>query len=158
MGKYSKYVLFEPHAEANHMIPLPGFSDKEWKKHLLEMKKYTYRVNSNLINTIPLDFEFTFITEPSEPGGAPNPVHVHDNDEFVFFFGLNPYDIADFSGVEIEFTYGIGEDKEVVIFNKPGVAYIPKGVPHLPLNFKKVPKPFFWGHILVEPDYTETWL
>ncbi|MBA7651838.1 hypothetical protein ES703_59667 [subsurface metagenome] len=156
MGKYDKYVLFEPHAEVPNMIPLPGFTPEEWEKFRVAMRPYAYRVNSSLIDTIPLDFQFTFITKPSEPEEPSHPVHTHDDDEFVFFMGTNPENMSDFGGVEIEFTFGIGEDKEVYILNKPGVVYIPKGVPHLPLVFKKVPKPFLFGHILVAPDYTET--
>jgi hypothetical protein len=153
-SKYGKYILSEPHAPTPNLIPIPGMTPEVMKK-MMATAPPTIKVNSNLIKTIGLDFAFVGTIKPSDPAQPGHPSHTHDVDEYIWFHGANPANLLDF-GAEIEITLGAGKDAEKHIINKASVVYVPKGLPHLPITFKKVDKPIFWGHILVAPDYTET--
>ena len=69
----------------------------------------------------------------------PNPhilEHTHDFNEIVLHFGSNPDNPEDLGG-EIEFIVG-GETLKIT---KTSALFIPKGVPHGPLTWKKVVRP-----------------
>jgi hypothetical protein len=67
--------------------------------------------------------------------------HTHPFYEFLCFIGGNASDIRDFGG-EVELC--LGAEKEKHIINKTTIVTIPPGVPHCPLNFKVVTKPFIF--------------
>jgi hypothetical protein len=149
--KYGKYILIEPQAAAPSTAPPPEMPPEAAKKPSPPVMK----VNSSLIDTIPVEFAFVGMTKPSDPAQPGHPSHTHDVDEFIYFVGGNPENMFDF-GAEIEITLGAGEDEEKHIINKACVVYVPKGLPHLPITFKKVDKPILWGHLLMAPVYSET--
>jgi hypothetical protein len=69
----------------------------------------------------------------------PNPhIHKHDHnyDEIVLHIGSDP-DNPEYLGAEIEFVVG----GEKIVINKTSALFIPKGVEHGPLTWKKVEKP-----------------
>ena len=148
--KYGKYILTEPLAKAWSLTPPPERPPGEATKRMPLM-----RINSNLIETIGIDFQFVGTTKPWDPAQTGHPSHTHSVDEYIFFVGGNAENILDF-GAEIEITLGAGEDEEKHIINKACVVYVPAGLPHLPMTFKKVDKPVLWGHLLMAPDYEET--
>ena len=88
---------------------------------------------------------------PQEQG---HPSHKHDVDEFIFFIGGDPANMLDF-GAEVELSLGEGEQQEKHIIDSTSVVYIPKGLVHLPMNYKRVDKPILFGHLLLSPDYSE---
>jgi hypothetical protein len=139
--KYGKYIMREPHAEWTSVEP-------QAERHAVT----SIRVNSNLFSTISCDFAFLGVSEAGPQG---HPAHKHDVDEFIFFIGGDPGNILDF-GAEVELSLGEGENQEKHTINTTSVVYIPKGLVHLPINFKKVDKPFLFGHLLLAPDYSET--
>jgi hypothetical protein len=147
--KYGKYILGEPHAPNKHMIPMPGMT-LEKMQEMMKKGAPTLKVNGNSI-----EFAFVGTTKPSDPKQPGHPSHKHDVDEYVWFHGADPNNILDF-GAEIELIMGAGEDEEKHFINQACVVYVPAGLYHLPITFKKVTKPIFWGHILMAPDYTET--
>jgi len=64
---------------------------------------------------------------------------IHDEcDEYLCFIGGDPRNMFDF-GAEIELYLGEEEEKHVI--TSATIVYIPRGLPHCPLNFKKVEKP-----------------
>jgi hypothetical protein len=70
---------------------------------------------------------------------SPNPHilgHDHDYEEFVFHIGTDPKHPEDL-GAEIEFVVG-GETLKI---NRTSCLFVPKGVPHGPLTWKKVDRP-----------------
>jgi hypothetical protein len=76
---------------------------------------------------------------------VPNPstlvgVHSHPFDEMVLFIGSNPRDMRDFGG-EVEMWMGEGNDFEKFMINTTSLIYIPKGLVHGPLTYKRVDKP-----------------
>jgi hypothetical protein len=69
----------------------------------------------------------------------PNPhihEHTHDYDEIVIHLGTDPENQEDLGG-EIEFIVG----DEPLKIDKTSAVYIPKGVKHGPLTWKKYEKP-----------------
>ena len=139
--KYSKYIMREPHAIGDSTQPRPE-----------RPAEITMRVNSNLINQISCDFAFVGV---SKAGAQGHPSHKHDVDEFIFFVGGDPMNVLDFQA-EVEITLGEGESQEKHIIDSASVVYIPAGLAHLPIEYKRVDKPFLFGHLLLAPTYTET--
>jgi hypothetical protein len=67
-----------------------------------------------------------------------HPVHHHDHDEIVGFVGSNVADTTDL-GAEIDFV--IGDEKTTI--TKTCFIFIPAGVKHGGLHFRKIDKPVF---------------
>jgi hypothetical protein len=67
-----------------------------------------------------------------------HPVHHHDHDEIVGFVGSNMEDPTDL-GAEIDFV--MGDEKTTI--TKTCFIFIPAGVKHGGLHFRKIDKPVF---------------
>ncbi len=81
--------------------------------------------------------------------------HKHNVAEYLYFIGGNPMNFKDF-GAEVEFTIGEGADAETYTITSTTWVYVPKNVPHCPLNFKRIDKPIMFGHIMFAPGYAST--
>ncbi len=78
------------------------------------------------------------ISEPFEMVSEP---HAHDFDQFLIFVGGDINNMPDLGG-EVELTLGEEKGKlEKFVFTKATAVYIPAGLFHCPLNFKKVNNP-----------------
>jgi mannose-6-phosphate isomerase-like protein (cupin superfamily) len=64
--------------------------------------------------------------------------HVHDFDEVLAFFGSDP---ADFHELRGEIELWLGDEKHIL--TKSCMVYIPKGLQHCPLVFRRVDRPIF---------------
>jgi hypothetical protein len=76
--------------------------------------------------------------------------HAHDFDQFFVFLGGNPQDMKDF-GAEVELS--LGEEGGKQIIDSTSVVYIPGGMLHGPLNFKKVDKPIIFMDVALTSTY-----
>jgi hypothetical protein len=141
--KYGKYIMKEPHAAWTSLDPPPKTPSPP-----------SIRVNAKMFETIGCDFAFVGVTQASDQAQGGHPSHTHDVDEYLFLLGGNPENILDF-GAEVELTLGAGKDKEVHTITSASVVYIPWGLAHLPIVFKKLDKPVLFGHLLMAPDYSE---
>jgi hypothetical protein len=81
-----------------------------------------------------------------------NKGHMHTCSEILYFIGGDPMNFEEF-GAEVEFVMGEGEEKETYIINNTTWVYVPAGVMHCPLDFKRVDKPIMFGHIMFAPTY-----
>lgn len=82
----------------------------------------------------------------------PNPwlrKHLHPNDEVVIHIGSDPNNPEDL-GAEIEAEMG----DEKLIIDKTSAWYVPKGVPHTPLTFKKIERPIIEMTIIIGGEYS----
>ena len=95
------------------------------------------------------DFSLTF-THITEPVLMEDKPHSHDFDIYLYFLGRD--DMADF-GAEIEM--GFGEEQEIHTITKPSSIYVPKGLIHCPLNFKRVDKPVLFVHATIAAKYVK---
>ena len=92
--------------------------------------------------------KWDYISKPARVEEA----HSHDFEEFLCFMGTNPGNKEDF-GAEIEVSMGKEGEKQVI--NTPTVVVIPRGIPHSPINFKKVDKPIIYCSIYMAQKYVK---
>jgi hypothetical protein len=96
--------------------------------------------------------EIGWVSDMPDPGTHIHE-HVHDYDEIVIHMGADPGDREDLGG-EIEFMLG----GQPLTINKNSAAFVPKGVKHGPLTWKKFEKPhieltiMFGASTLAEAD------
>jgi len=89
--------------------------------------------------------ECLWIIEPSK--GSP-PEHSHDGfDEIVMFFGSDPERPHDLCG-EVEWWMG----GEKYVLTESCMVFVPKGVRHCPMYFRKVDRPIL--HLTTGPSET----
>ena len=79
-----------------------------------------------------------FITGWISKEGIDPRIHSHNHDEYMGFFGSDADHPEELYG-EIEYTLG-GEEHTIT---KSGLIFIPAGVTHCPIKYKKVGKPIF---------------
>jgi hypothetical protein len=129
--KYGKYFLSRPEPgqerKADGMINLDG-------------------------DVIKGSFFFTidFISQP--PTAGIHGPHAHPNSEILGFFGINPDDPFDL-GAEIELC--MGEELEKHTFTESTLVYIPPGLVHCPLVYKRIDRPFIFLYSLPVPKVHE---
>ena len=125
--KYGKYIItelkpksmapWEPVLKPEEIIPLLFLDDS--------VVKGAFYVECN----------WTLPPFANKTHGQP---HKHDYDEVLGFFGSdpeNPYDL----GAEAEAHLG----DEVHILTKSCLIFVPKGVQHGPIDFKRIDRPMF---------------
>ena len=91
---------------------------------------------------------YLIVRDDKANGDAP---HTHDFDEYLSFIGLDP-DNPDYLGGEADLCLGEEEEKHTI--NTSTTVYIPKGMKHLPLTFKRIDKPFVLAHLFLTDAYT----
>ena len=82
----------------------------------------------------------------------PDQPHSHPFDEFLLFIGSDLKNLRKLGGVV---EIGLGDEWEKHTINTTSVVYLPNGLPHAPVNVKKVDKPFLFGHIMLSPSYAK---
>lgn len=80
--------------------------------------------------------------------------HTHDCDEYLVFLGGKLPDL--FSSFKAEIDFCIGEEMEEHLIDRATIIFIPKGLVHCPLNFRKIDKPVLFHAILLAPRFTKT--
>jgi len=121
---YQKNLVKVPHYEVGDGQPIKGRQNPTM----------TYMSN-NLVPGSNTYIEIGWIYEMP----SPNPhigSHAHDYDEFVIHIGVDQKHPEEL-GAEIEFV--VGEEK--LIIDKTSALFVPRGVKHGPLTWKKVTKP-----------------
>ena len=81
-------------------------------------------------------------------GGHTADSHSHDWDEYIGFVGSSPEDPHDLGG-EVEITL---EDEKHTL-TKSCAVFIPKGLMHCPIVFKRVDRPIFYFSTGPKPVY-----
>jgi hypothetical protein len=77
--------------------------------------------------------------------------HKHEFAQYLSFFSSNPEDARDFDA-EVEIT--LGEEQEKHIVTCPTSVYIPAGLLHGPLDFKRIGRPVLFLDIAVTGEYS----
>jgi hypothetical protein len=78
------------------------------------------------------------VSQPFIMEAAP---HKHDNDQFLLFVGGDLNNMLDLGG-EVELTLSEdGKKLEKFVFTKATWVFVPRGLYHCPLNFKKINDP-----------------
>lgn len=133
-SKYAKYFLTEP-----ALINKPK----------IEMPAPSAYVDSKLHFDSQANFSMAwrYINKPMLFDRIP---HSHKFDEFLCFLGGNLENIFDFDAT-IELS--MGEDSELCLIEQATIVYIPAGLIHTPLTFKRIDKPVLFHPIALTPDY-----
>jgi hypothetical protein len=97
-----------------------------------------------------LSVQWNCITKPAMMEDRP---HSHDFDQFLFFYGGDSTDIKSFDA-EVEMSLGIEGEKHII--TSPTVLYIPKGMIHCPLNYKRIGKPIIFMNLALTPEYKKS--
>ncbi len=120
---YKKYVVQKPAYEVTPKMEVKG-----------RIPAMTL-MSSNLVPGAKMYIETGWVLGMPDP----NPhigEHTHDYDEIILHIGTDPQNPEDLGG-EIE----IGIDGRPVVINRTSAIYVPKGVKHGPLVWKKFEKP-----------------
>lgn len=135
-GKYAKYLTTDIREESTipEIIQGPVFGLRGARK----------------IPGANANFGWILITKPLYIDKKP---HTHDGDEYLFFLGGQIPD--SFSTFDAEIDFNFGEEQEKYTITEPTVVFIPKGLLHTPLNFRKINKPLLFGMLLLTPRYTK---
>ena len=133
-SKFAKYIKYEPTGDFVKLYPAltaPSFHiwGKEWDSG--------YRMDWFCI-TEP----FLMINEP----------HTHDFDQFLAFQGSDPTNVNDFDA-EVWLYLGGGQEQEKLVITKACFVYIPHGMIHTPLEFKRIGKPIVFMDIALTAQY-----
>jgi hypothetical protein len=131
--KYSKYVIREPRMKTPHAeitAPIVSFN-----RGRVDFAEVPFSMNWELI-------ERPFVMEKAG--------HTHDWDQLLCFIGSDPNNYFDF-GAEIEFF--IGEEAERYFINTTTLVFVPRGMVHGPLEYKKVTKPIMFNNIVLSAKY-----
>jgi hypothetical protein len=123
--KYGKYINREP-IEEGRFAPSVSFKGEK---------------------DAGIRFKVQYITEPFL---MVDKAHRHDDIQLLCFYGGNPENVRDF-GAEIELS--LGKEGEKHIINTAAIVYIPSGLIHCPLNFKRVDKPIVMMGIYLASEY-----
>jgi hypothetical protein len=76
--------------------------------------------------------------------------HFHDFDMYLYFMSFDPENMGEL-GADIDI--GLGPEQEIHNITVPTTVYIPKGMVHCPLNFKRVDKPVLFVHCTLASKY-----
>jgi hypothetical protein len=97
-----------------------------------------FTLDENKFKDIPFFTDIGWIWPKNEEIIMEEKSHSHKFDEVITLFGTNPDNPQDLCG-EVEFWI----DDEKYMITKSCIIYMPKGLKHCPLIFKKVERPIF---------------
>ena len=129
--KYGKYIITKPEGEVAASGWSPG-GPRVWVSD--RAARVMYLDNEVLKGAFYV--ECVWIYKQSDSMGPQ--AHTHDFDEIIAFFGSNKKDPFDLGG-EVELW--LGGEKHII--TKSCVVFVPKGLKHCPLIFKRVDSPIF---------------
>ena len=95
------------------------------------------------------DFTFMYL-RITEPTLMEEYAHSHDFPIYLYFMSFDPFNMGDL-GAEIEI--GLGPEREIHTITQSTSVYIPAGMIHCPLHFKKVTKPILFIHATIAAKY-----
>jgi hypothetical protein len=130
--KYSKYIISNPSLVtelAHHDLKkVSGFTFPDeiyLDKDILEEANHWV--------------DITWIWDRTTPRELPG-AHSHGFNEIVLLVGSNARNLRDLGG-EVEWGMGEGKDAETYLITSTTLIFVPKGLVHGPLVFKKVDRP-----------------
>lgn len=127
--KYGKYVIKKPVAIGGYGPEFVYTGEREYNSNFTIM--------------------FLRINEPTLMEEYP---HSHDFDMYLYFMSFDPENMGDL-GADIEI--GLGPEREIHKITTPTTVYIPAGMIHCPLEFKKVTKPILFVHCTLASKYVK---
>jgi len=132
--KYEKYVVREAMRPKDFLDPMAaGF---------MTMPPLIFLNGDKPVRGSNQFLEVVWIWDEGAAAVNPDrPPHSHQFDEVFVFLGSNREDPNDLGG-EVEFWLGEGKDTEKYLLHTSTCIFVPRGLVHLPMIFKKVKRPF----------------
>jgi hypothetical protein len=127
--KYDKYVITRPVVIGKFGPEYKFIGDEDYKSNFTLM--------------------FLRITEPTLMEDYP---HYHDFDMYLYFMSFDPDNMG---GLDAEIELGLGKEREIFKITAPTSVYIPAGLIHCPLEFKRVTKPILLVHATLAAKYVK---
>ena len=121
--------------------PKPGDKHED-----TDMVKFPFYVDAEVVPGAYYLMAASFMTTTGQ--GAPPFEHTHDFDEYLVFLGTNQKDPKDLGG-EVEFMM----EGEKHIITKSCAVFIPAGVKHAPIYFKRIDTPIWYLATGPTPKY-----
>jgi hypothetical protein len=131
--KYGKYVI-------NEIAEKKGVFKPFYPRILFDGYKYA--------DGIKMCLAYNCLSEPLVMLDKP---HSHEFEQFFCLFGADGKNLMEFDA-EIELY--LGDEGEKHYINSPTMVYIPKGLKHGPLNFKRIGKPIIFIDYFPVSEYT----
>ena len=140
-NKYDKFFIQNPKIsdwEPYHGDPRPKDGEPGNQRHVIYINNELVKMSSThvMINWIDPQMRAERRNDPERPSVFQ---HTHPYDEILLFIGNTPKDLG--AVIEME----IGPEREKHLIDKQTAVFIPKGLKHCPLTWKKLEKP----HVLV---------
>jgi hypothetical protein len=136
VGKRTQHLLLDKtnfpettHRFESYIVYAPGFGFHDGKRQ-------TIVIHGEQIKDLPFSIPF---------------------DEMNLFIGTNTQDPTDLGG-EVEFWLGEGEKAEKFLITKSSCVFVPAGLVHLPIYFRKVDRPFIFLVVVNSPDSPGTYM
>jgi hypothetical protein len=126
-NKYDQYVISKPVAIGGYGPEFIYTGEKEYNSNFTIM--------------------FLRITEPTL---MEEYAHSHDFPIYLYFMSFDANNMGDL-GADIEI--GLGPEREIHKITTSTSVYIPAGMIHCPLHFKRVDKPILFIHATLAPKY-----
>jgi hypothetical protein len=123
----------------------------KYEKYVIQHLAKIDRFGPEIVFTGEEDYKSNFSTmffHISESVLMEDSPHSHDCDIYLYFLGVD--DMGDL-GAEIDI--GFGEEQEIHTITRPTSVYVPKGMVHCPLNFKRIDKPILFVHVIDAAKY-----
>jgi hypothetical protein len=129
--KYEKHIIteFKPGLELPEFRGKPGVPSKR--------SNFMMWLGDGVIKGSPYVEAVWLWKGAADPSGG-FPQHVHDHDETLGFFGTDTENVYDLGG-EIEFWL----DDEKYLLTKSCIIFVPKGMKHCPIVFRRIDRPIF---------------
>lgn len=131
-------------------------AEKKYANYVLEHPIINVDFGPTINMTGETDFNSDFsigmclVTNP----GLMEEGHAHpDFDMYVSFMAVNPDNIKD---LDAEIVMCMGKEEEEFLITTATTVYIPKGMWHCPLDFKRVSQPVLFVHSTIAPKYRKT--
>lgn len=135
-SKWEKYVIRHTMDIDPARYNVPGGGTIKPPNRFLEGPAASQVPSNNLV-------EFYWVTEDRAAGveGPRGGPQEHYFDEIFCWIGTNPDNLDDLGG-DVEFWMGWGDDLEKIHLNTSSCIYCPGNVPHMPIFYRNVKKPF----------------
>ena len=128
-SKYDKYVITRPVVIGKFGPEYKFIGDEDYKSNFTLM--------------------FLRITKPELMEDYP---HYHDFDMYLYFMSFDPDHMGE---LDAEIELGLGKEREIFKITAPTSVYIPAGMIHCPLDFKRVDKPILLVHATMASKYVK---
>jgi hypothetical protein len=131
--KNAKYIVYDTKPFPPEMVGKIKDRQKDIKSTIKSTRMLW--MDDDMVKGATFYMECVWLWSGSVTGSTEEP-HVHDFDEMIGFVGCNPESPHDLDG-EIELWL---EDEKYII-TKSCLVFIPKGLKHCPMIFKRINKP-----------------